>query len=95
MKYRPEFPKRFHSLADARAFCQVFFAWHNDEHRHSGIGYVTPAAMHTGAASIIYAQRDLVLEHAFARHPHRFKHRRPQPPTKVDPSVKTLFPEFG
>ena len=81
MKYRPEFPGRFHSLADARAFCQVFFAWYNDEHRHSGIGYVTPAAMHTGVATIIYAQRGLVLEDAFARHPNRFKHRRPQPPT--------------
>lgn len=81
MKYRPEFPERFHSLPDARAFCQVFFAWYNDEHRHSGIGYVTPAAMHKGVASIIYAQRDLVLEDAFARHSNRFKHRRPQPPT--------------
>jgi putative transposase len=80
MKYRPEFPKRFDSLADARSFCQIFFAWYNDEHRHSGIGYMTPAAMHTGVASIIYKQRDQVLEHAFARHPNRFKHRRPQPP---------------
>lgn len=80
MKYRPEFPERFDSLADARAFCQVFFAWYNDEHRHSGIGYMTPAAMHTGAALAIHAQRDIVLEDAFARHPNRFKHRRPKPP---------------
>jgi putative transposase len=36
--------------------------------------------MHTGVASIIYTQRGLVLEDAFARHPNRFKHRRPQPP---------------
>nr|WP_254926606.1 integrase core domain-containing protein [Janthinobacterium sp. PC23-8] len=80
MKYRPEFPERFGSLADARAFCQVFFAWYNDEHRHSGIGYMTPAAMHTGTALAIHAQRDMVLEGAFARHPNRFKQRRPQPP---------------
>jgi putative transposase len=81
MKYRPDFPERFQSLADARAFCQTFFAWYNYEHRHSGIGYMTPAAVHTGVAPIIYKQRDLVLQNAFSQHPNRFKSRRPQPPT--------------
>ena len=80
MKYRPGFPERFQSLADARAFCQTFFAWYNYEHRHSGIGYMTPAAMHTGVAPIIYKHRDLVLQNAFSQHPNRFKNRRPQPP---------------
>jgi putative transposase len=27
LKYRPDFPDRFGSLADARAFCQQFFRW--------------------------------------------------------------------
>ena len=80
MKYRPEFPERFECLEDARSFCQVFFAWYNNDHRHSGIGYVTPAAMHTGLASVIYEQRDQVLEKAFLAHPNRFKNNRPQPP---------------
>ncbi|MET3135627.1 putative transposase [Oxalobacteraceae bacterium GrIS 1.11] len=80
MKYRPNFPERFASLADARAFCQTFFAWYNYEHRHSGIGYMTPAAMHTGVAPVIYEQRDLVLQNAFSQHPNRFKNCRPQPP---------------
>jgi len=80
MKYRPEFPERFESLADARSFCQTFFAWYNDEHRHSGIGYMTPAAMHTGVAPIIFEQRDQVLQKAFAQHQNRFKNRRPAPP---------------
>jgi putative transposase len=78
LKCRPEFPVRFDSLADARVFCPGA-AWHNDEHRHSGIGYITLAAMHTGVASVIYAQRNLVLEQAFARHTNRFKHRCLQP----------------
>lgn len=81
MKYRPDFPERFHSLADARAFCQTFFYWYNYDHRHSGIGYMTPAAMHSGVAPIIYAQRHDVLQNAFALHPNRFKNRPPQPPT--------------
>ena len=29
LKYRPEFPDRFGSIEDARAFCQKFFAWYN------------------------------------------------------------------
>lgn len=80
MKYRPGFPERFNSLAEARAFCQTFFAWYNYEHRHSGIGYMTPAAMHTGVATIIYQQRDQILQNAFLQHPNRFKNCRPKPP---------------
>lgn len=80
MKYRPGFPERFHSLAEARAFCQTFFSWYNYEHRHSGIGYMTPAAVHNDVAKIIYEQRDQVLQTAFTRHPNRFKNRHPRPP---------------
>ena len=68
MKYRPGFPERFHSLGEARAFCQEFFEWYNFEHRHSGIGYVTPAAMHNDVATIIYAERDQVLQVARVAH---------------------------
>lgn len=80
MKYRPNFPARFQSIEEARSFCQTFFAWYNYEHRHSGIGYMTPADMHAGVANAIYDQRAVVLQNAFARHPNRFKHRRPHPP---------------
>ena len=52
----------------------------NYEHRHSGIGYMTPAAMRTGQATALYAARQAVLEQAFGKYPERFKHRLPQPP---------------
>ena len=29
LKYRPNFPDRFGSLQDSRAFCQEFFHWYN------------------------------------------------------------------
>ena len=29
LKYRPEFPDRFDSIMDARAFCREFFDWYN------------------------------------------------------------------
>ena len=80
MKYRPGFPERFHSLNEARSFCQTFFAWYNYDHRHSGIGYMTPAAVHNDVAKIIYDQRDQVLQNAFAQHPNRFKNTCPRPP---------------
>lgn len=32
LKYRPEFPERFGSIQDARAFCQSFFPWCNTKH---------------------------------------------------------------
>ena len=48
LKYRPEFPDRFGSLAASRAFCTTFFPGYNDDHRHSGIGLLTPAMVHHG-----------------------------------------------
>ena len=43
LKYRPDFPERFGSIQDARAYCHVFFPWYNTEHRHTGLGLLTPA----------------------------------------------------
>jgi len=86
MKFRPDFPARFGCLADARAFCQEFFAWYNTEHRHSGIGYMTPHSVHYGTAQAIHATRQAALDGAFLAHPIRFKGNRPQPhslPTEV------------
>ena len=42
LKYRPGFPSRYASMEEAHAFCQQFFPWYNTEHRHSGIGLLTP-----------------------------------------------------
>ena len=80
VKYCPEFPDRFGSYEDALGFCHAFFRYYNHEHRHSGIGYMTPAAMHTGQAHQLYEARRVVLEQAFIEHPERFKGRQPTPP---------------
>lgn len=78
MKYQPGFPARFGSLADARSHCVSFFNWYNQQHRHSGIGMMTPESVHTGRAAEIRKQRQAILADAFARTPNRFKHRLPQ-----------------
>jgi putative transposase len=79
LKYRPEFPDRFGSLQDARAFCHTFFAWYNEDHRHSGIGMMTPAMVHHGLAFEVRENRQLVLDAAYAAHPDRFVRRPPVP----------------
>ena len=81
LKYRPDFPDRFGCIQDARAHCQRFFPWYNEEHRHSGIGMLTPAMLHFGQAPAILAKRQAILDAAFADHPERFVRR---PPTVPD-----------
>jgi putative transposase len=78
MKYRPDFPARFGCLEDARAHCQSFFAWYNTAHRHSGIGYMTPQAVHYSHAQALRDTRQATLDAAFMATPTRFKCRRPQ-----------------
>jgi putative transposase len=80
LKYCPSFPERFGCIEDARAFCETFFAYYNHEHRHSGIGYHTPASVHYGTAEEVRSQRAETLDAAYAANPARFCHRRPQPP---------------
>lgn len=48
-KYRPGFlTGGFADLAAARVWAEQFVAWYNNEHRHSGIRFVTPAQRHAG-----------------------------------------------
>jgi putative transposase len=86
LKYRPAFPARFGSIQDARGHCHVFFPWYNTEHRHSGLGLLTPHDVHYGLAEQRVAARATVLATAYAAHPERFPGGLPQPsarPTEV------------
>jgi len=79
MKYRPEFPDRFGCIQDSRAFCHQFFQWYNEEHRHSGIGLLTPAMVHFGETPAVLAHRQVVLDAAYLAHPDRFVRQPPKP----------------
>jgi putative transposase len=79
LKYRPEFPNRFGSMEDSREFCRAFFPWYNEEHYHSGIGFLRPADVHYGRADQILKERQQVLAAAFEKYPNRFKGRMPKP----------------
>jgi putative transposase len=80
LKYWTGFPDRFTSIEEARDFCQGFFPWYNTEHRHAGIGLMTPEAVHFGRAAAVYAARAVVLRDAYAAHPERFVNQPPNPP---------------
>jgi len=80
LKYQPDFPERFGSIEDARAFLVRFFDWYNNEHCHSGIGLVTPAQRHDGTDRQVYRKRQEVLKAFFERHPERFVRGVPSPP---------------
>jgi putative transposase len=79
LKYRPDYPDRFGSLADARSWAKQFFAWYNHEHHHSGLALLTPFDVHYGWTDHVLAKRQAVLQRAYEDHPERFVKGAPTP----------------
>jgi transposase InsO family protein len=72
-KYRPEFPNRgFADLDAARCWASEFVDWYNHAHRHSAIGYVSPAQRHDGQDVAILAARHELYCQAKRRNPRRW-----------------------
>lgn len=93
LKYRPGFPERFESIEHGLEFCREFFPWYNDEHRHWGLGLLTPEVVHYGRAPAVLAVRELTLTAAYELHPERFVQHPPRPLTLpaavyINPPVK-------
>lgn len=80
MKYCPDYPERFGSQPDARAWARPFFNWYNNEHHHSALGLMTPAVVHFGRAPSIIQKRQQVLQAAYEKHPERFVNGPPKAP---------------
>lgn len=80
VKYAPAYPGRFAEPQEARSYFQAFFPWYNTEHRHSGLGLLTPDAVHHGRADDIQTARQGVLDEVYTRHPERFVNGPPRPP---------------
>jgi putative transposase len=72
LKYHKDFPERFGSLEDAKAFFRGFFGWYNHEHHHSGIAMLTPAVVHAGEANAALDARHEIMLLAYAETPERF-----------------------
>lgn len=73
LKYRPSYPREpFATIEDATAWVAGFVRWYNEEHRHSGIRYVTPQQRHDGDDVALLAHRQRIYEAARRRRPERW-----------------------
>lgn len=72
LKHQPIFPERFGSFEDAEVYCQWFFPFYNNEHLHSSLGMLTPHTVHFGLAAEMIANRQKILDAAYAGMPERF-----------------------
>lgn len=80
VKYHPTFPGRFADHLQATAWMRAFDRWYNWRHAHTGLGLMTPAAVHFGFAETLWRKRQAVLQTAYAAHPERFSRGLPTPP---------------
>lgn len=72
-KYHPGYPsKGFVDLTEARTWVLAFVRWYNQEHRHSGLNFLTPNQRHEGLSDRIFEKRKQVYEQAKALHPERW-----------------------
>jgi len=73
LKCHPTYPnKPFADLGQAREWVARFVHWYNEEHRHSGIRFVTPSQRHAGLDRSILKHREEVYAAARMRHPNRW-----------------------
>ena len=72
LKCRAGYPASFESIENAREWVKRFVAWYNYEHRHSGIGYVTPMERHSGNDFKILKKRNETYETAKLKNPARW-----------------------
>lgn len=93
VKYAPQYPGRFNGVAEAREYFERFVSWYNEEHCHSGIQFVTPAARHRGADQAILDQRHQVYEAAKEKYPKRWNNRATRNWARIE--TVSLNPEKG
>ena len=73
LKYRPEYPSGcFASIEAARQWVDLFVAWYNNTHFHSGIGFVAPSVRHSGDDAGVLAKRRVLYEAARIHNPARW-----------------------
>ena len=73
VKYCPQWPSQgFKSLEDARQWVAKFMRWYNEDHRHSGIRFVTPGQRYRGNDVDLLRKRSQVYEAAKRANPLRW-----------------------
>src|SRR5690606_22150089 len=85
-EYQSDYPGRFADIDAARAWCQEFFDWYNEQHHHEGIALFTPGQVFRREVVDVAATRQRALDAAYTAHPERFVNGPPRvtlPPTQV------------
>lgn len=72
LKYRPNYPGSFETLGEVKAWIARYVEWYNKEHRHSGIGFVTPHQRRSGVDIQILEKRKETYLKAKELHPERW-----------------------
>jgi putative transposase len=73
LKYRPNYqPKGFETLTQARRWVKHFVEWYNNEHKHSGLNFLSPVERHNGLEKEIFEKRIKMYEEARKQHPERW-----------------------
>jgi putative transposase len=94
LKYQPDYPGAFEGPRDARLWGRDYFDWYNTAHHHHGLALYTPTTLYFGRLEEAIAQRQRVLDAAYAHHPERFIRGRPiakRPPHTV--SINPVSPD--
>ena len=93
LKYQADYPPYFSSFHHAHGWSQSFFNFYNFDHYHSALSLLTPATVHYGLADQIQAQRQQVLQRAYAQHPERFVRGVPVPaPLPIEVWINQPYP---
>lgn len=72
VKYTAGYPNGFDSIDHAMEWFDSFVKWYNTEHKHSGIGYITPEQRHNGTGNLIMEKRNAFMATVRERHPERW-----------------------
>lgn len=85
LKYHRYFKPWYESKKEAEGVLDKFFQWYNNEHMHSGLGFMTPVTVHEGKVEEVKARRLKVIKAAYQKHPERYPSGAvlPLPPEKV------------
>lgn len=96
-KYHPSYPGKFSGNGEALGWGRTFFPWYNNEHKHSGIAFLTPADVYYGRSEEVLSRRHEVLLAAYAKRPERFpqgppRHQNLLPATYINPPESNMEP---
>ena len=95
IKYDLSCPTLFENIDHARDWTAQFLHRYATEHRHSGLGRHTPAAIHAGTATLVRQRRQQALDRYWSKHPERFRSKPTAPALPGPTGINTNVSQTG